>query len=53
MQAAPEVKRKRTASAVTQSDGHIKKQKLANVRKIPVPPHRLVKILITFKNLIK
>lgn len=45
MQPAPEVKRKRTRSAVTQSDGHSKKQKLANVRKIPVPPHRLVLFL--------
>lgn len=40
MQAVPEVKRKRTASAA-QGDGNIKKQKLANVRKIAVPPHRL------------
>lgn len=49
MQAAPEVKRKRTASAATQSDGHLKKQKLANVRKIPVPPHRLVNKRVLLK----
>lgn len=41
MQTAPEVKRKRTASGTQASGGIVKKQKLTQIRKIPVPPHRL------------
>jgi hypothetical protein len=43
-----DTKRKRTASAA-QSDGALKKQKLSNVRKIAVPPHRLIFTIINYR----
>lgn len=48
MQPVAEVSRKRTASSSQSVGGGIKKQKLQNIRKIPVPSHRLVKTLGKF-----
>jgi hypothetical protein len=46
MKAAPENKRKRTASSTQGANS--KKQKLANVRKISVPVHRLEKYFFIY-----